>query len=73
MKIGTKVICTLKGMLNGYVGYLSRIGYNTVYPYVIVQDKKDVGKSYIELKRQYGLWSGYFNIFSLEQITEIKK
>ena len=72
IKIGTKVMCSHTGVLDGYVGYLSSIESNEVYTYVIVKDKKDVGKSLDRLRVRYGLWTDDFYIFPLEQITEIK-
>lgn len=73
MKIGTKVMCSRMGTLDGYVGYLSIIDNNQNFPYVIVKDKKDVGETFSGLTVKYGLKTDDFYVFPLEQITEIKE
>ena len=66
MKVGDKVFC--KSTMTVGTGWIASIDDNSPYPYSIVEDRKDIGKSFNELDYLYGDDSA-FEVFRLEHLT----
>ena len=64
MKVGDKVFC--KDYFDEFTGWIASIDGNDSYPYNIVEDRKDIGKTFIELMEGY---HGLFQAFKLEHLT----
>ena len=66
MKVGDKVFC--KDEFDEFTGWIASIDDNTIFPYNIVKNRKDIGKSFNELDNLYGEDSA-FDVFKLEHLT----
>lgn len=66
MKVGDKVFC--KDDLREYTGWIASIDDSSPYPYSVVKNRKDIGKSFNELDYLYGDDSA-FEVFRLEHLT----
>ena len=66
MKVGDKVFC--KDDHREYTGWIASIDDSSPYPYSIVKNRKDIGKSFGELDNLYRDDSG-FDVFELESLT----
>ena len=66
MKVGDKVFC--KDSCGEFTGWIASIDDSSPYPYRVVKNRKDIGKSINELDDLYGNDSA-FDIFKLESLT----
>ena len=66
MKVGDKVFC--KDGHGEYTGWIASIKDSNPYPYSIVKNRKDIGKSFGELDNLYRDDSA-FEVFRLEHLT----
>ena len=69
MKVGDKVFC--KDVFNEFTGWIADICKSNPYPYSVVKNRKDIGKSFDELDYSYGDDSG-FDVFELKDLTLLK-
>ena len=82
MKVGDKVFC--KDVFNEFTGWIADICKSNPYPYSVVKNRKDIGKSFDELDYSYGDDSGFdeldysygddsgFDVFELKDLTLLK-
>lgn len=66
MKVGDKVFCN-----DGYgefTGWIASIDDSLYFPYSVVKNREDIGKSFEELDSLYGDDSG-FKVYELEDLT----
>ena len=64
MKVGSKVFC--KDRFDEFTGWIASIDDNVFYPYIIVEDMENIGKTYLELcDRDVGA----FEVYELESLT----
>lgn len=61
MKVGDKVYC--KASHGEFTGWIASIDNSLPYPYSVVKDMKDIGKSFLELG------DSVFEVFELEHLT----
>ena len=66
MKVGDKLYC--KDGYDEFAGWIASIDDSLTYPYSIVEDMENIGKSYGELDNLYG-YSSVFKVFRLEHLT----
>ena len=66
MKVGYKVFC--KDDHREFTGWIASIDDSVLYPYIIVKNRTDIGKSFVELYDLYG-HDGAFTVYELEDLT----
>ena len=64
MKVGDKVFC--KNGYNEFTGWIASIDDSKHYPYNVVKDMENIGKTYRELIEGY---YGLFDVYKLEHLT----
>lgn len=64
VKVGDKVFC--KDGYGEFTGWIASIDYNVLYPYIIVEDMENIGKTYLELRDGD---IGAFEVYELEDLT----
>ena len=64
MKVGDKVFC--KDGCGEFTGWIASIDDNVFYPYIIVEDMENIGKTFLELRDGY---DSVFRVFKLENLT----
>lgn len=69
MKVGNKVFC--KDGRREFTGWIANIDNSLPYPYSIVKNRKDVGKSYDQLDSLYGD-NRVFDVFKLRHLRLIQ-
>lgn len=67
MKVGDKVYC--KDDFGEFTGWISSIEDSNQYPYIVVEDREDIGKTFIELSDES---NGVFEVYELESLTSIQ-
>ena len=67
MKVGDKVFC--KDYFEEFTGWIASIDDSRPYPYSVVENREDIGKSFGELYGLYGHDSSVFKVFMLEHLT----
>ena len=63
-KVGDKVFC--KDVFEEFTGWIANIYDNVTYPYIVVENREDIGKSYRQLRYESKC---ALHVFKLEDLT----